>query len=178
MNVPTTDSTSGVTRRNVLRRGGLAAGSMIWAVPAIQLINLNAASADVSSAHAHNLPSNFEIIVTLTADLGTIPAGTYGLKFENGGVWVSASTDSSATCLASTTYLTNADLVTYFNANVLPGTTVTADGKDAYIVQIPAQFTVVEAKSKKGSGTDACSPAVWVDDNDPATPTTVIFVGA
>jgi len=159
----------GLTRRDLLRRGGAIGGTLLWVTPAIQVINLTSASAALPSGRSReDLPSHLEIVVHVTTAFTfthngtsyTVAAGDYGLKYEFSSGWVFAPRNP-ATCIPSSTSYdqVQADYVAilaYFQSNVSVGEQLYLN-KASYVVQVPNQFTVVTAVSKKGR---TCGTAV------------------
>jgi hypothetical protein len=171
---------SGLSRRDLLRRGGAAGGALLWAVPAIQVIDLTAAHAGYRSGYDHDgLPSHCEVIVrcktsrtfssngkSYTTRVGDV----CGLKYDaSQGGWVHAKANPASCIPAGTGYTTSDAVLADFRQSVAVGTTVWGSAP-AYVLQLPDRYELQQGWRKKGSARSygggsqygSCQPMVTV----------------
>lgn len=148
----------GLSRRDLLRRGGAVGGALLWVAPALQVLDLGAASADSQSGlNPKDLPEQFECIVKVVERYTCHTGGkryvlpyqkTIGVKYDPTQGWVIAPNGSgSGTCL-SMSYGTDAGVLADFKSALHVGQ-VLFGGKSTFIFQLPSRYKMLQAKSKK-----------------------------
>jgi hypothetical protein len=150
------------SRRDLLRRGALLGGAMLWVPPTVQMLDVSAAAAADPSAAPVDPPSHCEVVVEVVKRV-TIKHGDksyklpregtrVGLKYdESDGGWVRA-VRNPASCIPTDVAFVHDDAV---HADFLANVTVTtgtpaANGKAPYVLQLPPRYRLVRGWSKRG----------------------------
>lgn len=131
------------SRRDLLKKLGVAAGALVWSTPVVQ--TLTAASAGAQSG-CYDI-SHLDLIITRDGK------GPYGVQWDPGEGWSKHPT-SQKHCLAGQSW-------TQPPSSVLPALPTPVKSGDSYLLTgLPANIQVVAAYSKAGQQCQPASPTV------------------